>query len=853
MTAIPAEARASSGPLALPLSLKLALRELRGGISGFYIFLACIALGSAAIAGIGTLSSAIQSGIAREGQTLLGGDIEASLVHRRATDAERTYLNAQGPLSEIATLRSMVRTPDGSRQSLVLVKAVDGAYPLYGAVALEDGEALGAALRPGAVAVERALLEQLGLEKGSRITLGEATLQIAAVILSEPDRLSAGPSLGPRVMMSLDTLGTTGLFQPGSLVDWRYRIKEDDAATVGAFKQKIARDLPTSGFQVRDKSDPSPGISRAIDRLTDFLTLVGLTALLAGGIGVANAVNAYIERKRKVIAIYKATGASRNLITRSFLLQVLMLAILGIAIGLAIGMLLPFVFTALYGPVLPVRLDIAIYPSALLWAAAYGLLTALIFILWPLGRASQVRAGELLREEVEGKTGWPPLPFAIGSAACAVLLAVMAIAFAQDRTIAAITLAAVSVAFVLFGALGHGFRMLARRLPRPRRPELALALANIAGPGGLTRTVTISLGTGLTLLTAIALTNASLTEELSTQIPERAPSHFFVGVPKAAYPGFAELVTKTAAGSELEAAPMLRGQIVSLAGIPAAQIKAAPSAEWVLNGDRGLTFSEAPPKDTQIMEGVWWPKDYAGEPLVSFEVESARALGLKIGDEVTVNVLGRNVSAKIANFRTVRWNSFGINFVMIFSPNTLASAPYNVLATLTWSAPHDEKAEAEIVRTVTAQYPSVTSVRVRDALETFNSLMGKVFAAIQVAGGLTLFSGVLVLAGALATARSRRIYEAVILKTLGATRWRIVAAHLTEHLILGLVTAVLASGAGAVVAYVILTQLMELSFHPSLFALLQAAFLATIFMVAFGLFGTLRVLGAKASPYLRSE
>jgi putative ABC transport system permease protein len=853
VTAIPAEASRRGRSISLPLSLRLALRELRGGISGFYIFIACIALGAAALASIGTLSLAITSGIAREGQVLLGGDIEASLVHRRASDTERAFLLQQGPISEIAALRSMARLTDGSSQALVLVKAVDKAYPLYGTILLEDGASLHDALRPGGAAVERALLEQLGLQKGSKFNVGETTLEVTAVIVSEPDRLSAGPALGPRVMVSLDTLAKTGLAQPGSLIDWRYRIKQPDAAEMTAFKDVIARELPDSGFQVRDKTDPSPAISRAVDRLADFLTLVGLTALLAGGIGVANAVSAFIERKRKVIAIYKATGAPRDLIVRSFLTQVLLLALIGIAIGLVIGAVLPFVFTALYGSVLPVRLEVGIYPSGLAWAAAYGLLTALIFILWPLGRASQIRAGELLREEVSGSRSWPPRLFMAASAICAALLVVTAVVFAQDRKIAAITLAAVACTFVLFGGLGLLFRFLARKLPRPRRPELKLALANIAGPGGLASTVTISLGTGLTLLTAIALVNASLTEELRTDIPERAPSHFFIGIQKANYDGFAKLIADTAPGSNLEAAPMLRGKIVSLGGTPAAQIKAPPSAEWVLNGDRGLTFADEKPKDSAITQGEWWAGDYRGPPLVSFESELGKALGLKLGDEVTVNVLGRNVSAKIANFRTVRWNSFGINFVMIFSPNTLQAAPYNILATLSWSTPHDDKAEADVVKAVTAAFPSVTSVRVRDALETFNSLMGKVFTAIRVAGGLTLFSGVLVLAGALATARARRIYEAVILKTLGATRWRIVAAHLAEHLILGLATALVASAAGAVVAYIILTELMEVGFHLSALALLQASFLATIFMIAFGLFGTLRVLGAKASPYLRSE
>jgi putative ABC transport system permease protein len=853
VTAIPAEATGRGRGLALPLSLRLALRETRGGISGFYIFIACIALGAAALAAIGTLSSAITSGIAREGQVLLGGDMEASLVHRRATDAERAFLTAEGPVSEIATLRSMARLTDGSSQALVLLKAVDGVYPLYGAVALEDGMSLADALRPGGAAVERALLEQLGLKKGDRFNLGETTLEITAIIVSEPDRLSAGPSLGPRVMISLDTLAKTGLSQPGSLIDWRYRIKNPDAAEIAGFKDKVAANLPDSGFQVRDKTDPSPGISRAIDRLADFLTLVGLTALLAGGIGVANAVGAFIERKRKVIAIYKATGAPRDLVTRSFLIQVMLLALVGIAIGLAIGAALPFLFTSLYGPILPVRLEVGIYPAGLAWAAAYGLLTALIFMLWPLGRASQIRAGELLREEVSGRKGWPPLWFMAGSIGCAALLVATAIGFAADRRIAAWTMLAVALTFLIFGALGLGFRWLARRLPRPRRPELRLALANIAGPGGLTQTVTISLGTGLTLLTAIALVNASLTEELRTQIPEQAPSHFFIGVPKASFDRFRAVIADNAPGAKLETAPMLRGKIVSLAGVPAAQIKPPPQAAWVLNGDRGLTFADEAPKDSEIVDGAWWPKDYSGEPLVSFESELGRALGLKLGDMVAVNVLGRNVTAKIANFRTVRWNSFGINFVMVFSPNTLRAAPYNMLATLSWKADHEMSAEADVVRAVSAEFPSITAVRVRDALETFNGLMAKVFAAIRVAGGLTLFSGVLVLAGALATARSRRIYEAVILKTLGATRWRIAGAHLAEHLLLGLATAIVASAAGAAVAYVILTELMEVSFHPSAVALLQASFFATIFMIAFGLFGTLRVLGAKASPYLRSE
>jgi putative ABC transport system permease protein len=348
------------------------------------------------------------------------------------------------------------------------------------------------------------------------------------------------------------------------------------------------------------------------------------------------------------------------------------------------------------------------------------------------------------------------------------------------------------------------------------------------------------------------VTNASLTAELSTQMPERAPSHFFVGINKNDFAGFSRLIAEKAPGSELHNAPMLRGNLVSLAGRPVSEIKAPDEAAWVLNGDRGLTFSDSVPADSKVVEGAWWPKGYQGEPLVSFEAELGRALGLKIGDMITFNVLGRNISAKLANFRTVTWTSLNINFVMIFSPNTLAAAPYSMLATLTWPK-SDPAGEAEVVKAVGRDFPTVTAVRVRDALETFTSMVGQIFTAIRVAGGLTLFSGVIVLAGALSTVRARRIYEAVILKTLGATRRRILIAHLAEYLILGLATAVVAALAGTAIAYLLLTKIMEIGFVAPPGALLQAAGLATIFMIAFGLFGTVRVLNAKAAPYLRAE
>ncbi len=853
MTAITSIDTSAPKRAAFPLSLRLAWRDLRGGMSGFYIFIACIALGVAAIAAVNSVSGALENAISREGQTLLGGDLDVSVIHRQGTLEERALLEPWGNVSEIATLRGMARLEDGSRQALVDIKAVDNAYPLYGVVALEGTMPLADAIKGDGAAVDAGLAAQLALKVGDSVALGQSKITIAAIIAREPDRLSSGPSFGPRALISVATLKKTQLDEPGSLIRWHYRIKLNDGGAGDAFRSQLTKRLGDVGFSIRDRSDPSPGIRRNIDRLAGFLTLAGLAALLTGGVGVANAVSAFVERKRLVIAVYKALGASTALVNKTMLLQVMMLAVLGVIIGMAVGAGAHALALWLAGPLLPVRLEAGFQPEAALLAAAYGLLTALVFILWPLGRASEIRAAELLRENISTERAWPPRAFIIASALSALALAAAAILFSSQHLIAFWVCLGMAAVFAIFYGFGELIRAVAKRLPRPARPEVSWALRAIARPNGLTRVVSISLGAGLTLLTAISLIGGSLTKELTAELPDKAPSHFFIGIPKRDFDGFNKLIAGAAPGSTLSQAPMLRGRMIDIAGTPADQIKAPEQAEWVLRGDRGLTFEENLPKDSQIIEGAWWPKDYAGEPLVSFEVELGRALGLKMGDPITVNVLGRNITARLANFRTVKWESLDINFVMIFSPNTLKDAPYSVLATLDWPGLHTADDEAKVVSAVSSQYPSVTSIRVRDALETVNGILSRVLLAMQVAAGVTLAAGVIVLAGALATAQQRRIYEAVILKTLGATRRRILTAHMLEQIILAVFVSAVACALGTLAAYIIVTQILGAPFYLSGYKLLQASALTVSFMLGFGVIGASKVLRAKAAPYLRSQ
>ncbi|HXF54186.1 MAG TPA: FtsX-like permease family protein [Hyphomicrobiaceae bacterium] len=852
------EAPAAAQPAAgfrLPLVLRFALREMRTGLKGFGVFVACVALGVGAITGVGALSDALNAGFEAQGEVILGGDITLSRMHRRASAEERNRLEQWGRVSETATMRASARTLDESEQALIELKAVDGAYPLVGAVELEGGRSLDALTRAGGAAVHPILLERLGVAVGDSFRLGSATVPILGIVAREPDTISDRVTYGARVFVSLATLETTGLVQPGSLVRWRYALSIADRSTAGlaAVRELAQRALAEAGFIIADRRDPSPQVTRTLERLRRFLTLVGLTALLVGGVGVANAVATFIDRRRKVIATYKSVGANGRTIFAIFLTQVLLIAAIGIVLGLALGLLVPFVLDTLYGEALPIRAVITVSPWSLLIATVYGILVSLLFALWPLGRAETVRAGVLFREEVADERQWPKRRIVALTILAGVALVAFAILSSGSTLTAIYFTAAVVVVFAVFIAFGTLVTMLARRMPRPKPAEVALAVGNIGAPGGLTRSVVLSLGAGLSLLVAVALTDASLLEELSTRLPQQSPNYFVLDIPKGEREAFGAVVHREAPEAVIDDAPMLRGRIVRVNGTPAEEIKASGDAEWVLRGDRGLTFSDTLPKGSRVVAGAWWPADHEGEALVSFEDELAARLGLGVGDTVTVNVLGRNLTARIANLREVKWENMTINFVMVFSPNTLKAAPYNLLATITLPKEATLAQEAQLARALAKAFPSVTTIRVKDAVNAFEAVFAKVMVAVRVAGSVTLAAGGLVLAGALATAQRRRIKQAVILKTIGATRRRILVSHFVEYLLLACLTAALATLLGSIAAWIAVTQVMELEFSFSGLAVVEALAIAIGLVAALGGLGTWQVLRAPAVPYLRSE
>jgi putative ABC transport system permease protein len=844
----------------LPPILRLAFRDLRGGLAGLRIFLACIALGVATIVGVNSLARSLGDGLSRDGREILGGDVAFSLIHRQLSDAERIYLAAHGALSNLATLRAMARSEAGDA-ALVELKAVENSWPLIGqaefAPAMTPKEALAPKDGVFGAAVEDALFERLNVKVGDTLSIGALKVQIRAALESEPDRLGSGIGLAPRVLISLAALDASGLVQPGSLVRWTTRVlinpggEPPDERAVKAFLGEAKKGFPEAGWEAVGRGAVSPAFSKNLDRFTEFLALIGLTSLIVGGVGVANAAQGFVERKRATLATLKSIGATGGEVVAVALIEFFAVALIGIGAGLALGAALPFLVNVLFGLVIPFPLAPSIFPGELGLGLLYGLLTAFVFSLAPLGRAHDLPVSALFRDLVEPGRAWPRRRYVILTLLAAAAFAFLAIAMSAERRIAVIVVIATIAGFLTLRLVALAIMALARRAPRLNGLEWRWALANIHRPGELTPSVVLSLGLGLAVLVTLTLIDGALRDELGHTSPSETPSFYFLDVRGADLDNFRAFLGKEAPEAKIVEAPMMRGRIIKIGDKPAEGFKAKENVAWALEGDRGVTYADAPPEGSVVTRGQWWPRDYSGAPLVSLEEEIADGLGLKIGDSITVNVLGRNITATIANLRKVNWRSLAINFVLVYSSETFKGAPHTFLVSAAF--PHDigSSRELSLLRDTARVFPTIAALRVRDALRALRTLLDKLNVAIRSASAVALSTSVLVLAGALAANRRARIYESVVLKTLGATRGRLTAAFIIEYALLGAATAAFGMAAGAAAAYFIVTRVMELDFDFAWAPALAAALGALAFTVLLGLIGSWRILGEKPASVLR--
>ncbi len=836
----------------MSLALTIARRELRGGLRGFRIFLACLALGVAAIAAVGTLRAAIQSGLTDQGAVLLGGDAEMRFTYRAADGEERAFMEGIATaVSEVYDFRSMALI-EGD-QALTQVKAVDGAYPLTGAVPLDPPMPLDQALAgsgglPGAV-MDPVLIDRLGLAVGGTFRLGTQEFRLTAAMLREPDSASTGIALGPRTIVLTSALAQSGLLAPGSLYETRYRLTLAPGADLAALEAQAEQAFRDKGMRWTDSRNAAPGIERFVERIGSFLVLVGLAGLAVGGVGISAAVRAYLDGKTATIATLKTLGAPGGLIFRTYLIQIGALTLLGVGLGLALGAVVPLLAAPLIESSLPFPADIGLSPRALAEAAVYGGLTALIFALLPLARTERIRAAALYR----GGTGTRAWPRKRWVAVLAGLTAVLVGGATWASGIPELALGAaggVLAALAVLGLAAWGLRAGARRLARTRlargRPATRAALAAIGAPRSDALPVVLSLGLGLSVLAAVGQIDWNLRAAIDRDLPQRAPAFFFVDIQPDQIGPFLDRMAANSAVTRTESAPMLRGVITQINGRPAREVA---GDHWVVRGDRGITYADAPPEGTEITEGTFWPAGYEGEPQISFAAEEAAEIGLRLGDTVTVNVLARDITGRVTSFREVDFSNAGMGFVLTMNAAALKGAPHTHIATV-YAPP---EAEAAILKETTQAMPNVTAIRIREAIDRVTEALSAIATATAWAAAGTLVTGFVVLIGAAAAGERARIYESAVLKTLGATRGRILASFALRSALLGAAAGAVAVLAGGLSGWAVMTFVMEAEFRfepVSALGIVAGGVVATLLA---GLAFAARPLGVRPARVLRDQ
>ncbi|MEX0349462.1 MAG: ABC transporter permease [Paracoccaceae bacterium] len=818
--------------MSLAAAARIARRELRGGIRGFRTFLACLALGVAAIAAVGSVRSGIDAGLAREGAALLGGDAELELTYRFASPEERAWMDevAQA-VSEVVDFRSMA-VVDGETPSRALtqIKAVDATYPLIGAVRLDPEMPLDQALAgnddlPGAV-MERVLIDRLGLSVGDQFRLGTQDFILTAAITHEPDGAADGFRLGPRTLLRTENLTASGLLAPGTLYSTKYRLDLPENADLAQMATQARAQFENTGMRWTDARNGAPGIAEFVERLSAFLILVGLSGLAVGGIGISAAVRAYLDNKTATIATLRTLGADRNTVFGVYFIQIGVLSVLGIGIGLVIGAGAPLALGPLIQSRLPIPADFTIYPAPLGEAAIYGILTALIFTLWPLARTEDIRPATLFRDAVTGLQGLPRKRYVFATLIGLAALVGLAAWFSGSARLTLWTAGGLCGALLALSLAAFAVRR-AARAAKPRaqgRPALRWALAAISGSGEGAGAVVLSLGLGLSVLAAVGQIDGNLRRAISGNLPDIAPSYFFVDIQKDQMEGFNARLEGDPAVSRVESAPMLRGIITRINGEPARE---TAGDHWVLEGDRGVTYSAAQPGNAKLTAGAWWPADYAGPPLVSFAAEEAAEMGLSLGDTLTINILGRDITAEITSLREVDFSTAGMGFILSMNPAALQAAPHSFIATV-YAEP---QAEAAILRDLAGQYPNITAIRVRDAIDRVADVLAGLAAATSLGAAAALATGFLVLMGAAAASVTARTYEAALLKTLGATRRRILVSFALRSVLLGAAAGLVALVAGITSGWAVSHYILETGFSviwPSALAIVTGGVLATL-------------------------
>ena len=844
-----------------PLFIKYALREIRGGLKGLYIFIICLIVGVAGISVSRSLNYAVKTGLDANSKSILGGDVMVSFSNRYANDNELAFFKKYGKVSLNVETRSMARNADNDKRLLIELKAVDNFYPLYGEVILTNNNQLAHLLQKqndyyGLVA-EKGFFLRLGINIGDIVRIGNLDFEARDILEFEPDNVQSLINLGPRVIIDVNAINEALVMTAGAIASRRYAIALNPNIAASDFKNLMEKDFPESSFRIRTIENASPRIERFFDNMVMYLTLIGLATLVVGGIGIGGAVKAWLDSKMMTIATLKCLGAEEKHIFLIYLTQIILFSIISILVGLFVGLAaLNFAINLvkIYLPSSDVRFGIYYIP--LMQSAAFGILVAIIFSLLPLSKACLIKPSSLFRNIAVLTQKRYRLSHILIELFCVAFLIILAVMTSEKKLFALGFVLSSVFAIILFVIIADVIIKTAQKLLHfKKNTALRVALFNLCRQGSKTTSIVLSMGLGLTVLITVTQLENNIDFHIKDGIPEKAPSFFFLDIQAEQKERFMEIVNKTENAKITAIAPMTKARVTHLNGIPSDKAKISQDVEWAVRGDRGLSGASAMPEKTEVVKGKWWEADYDGEPLVSVVRSTAEGLGLDIGSTVSFNVVGMPITATVTSFREVNWKTGAMNFAFLLNENAFKDFPYNYISTVTISDLSSDiiKDEDLLEKNIVENLPNVSSIRLRAVMENLNNFFETAGVAIKMASLVAIFSGIIVLSGAIASGHKRRIYEAVVFKVLGAKKIDVLKIFSAEYGILGIVSALFAIVLGSIAAKLVLENLMDLKWFFFIKPSLITAAICVIIMLGAGFLGTFLALNKKASKLLRNE
>jgi len=853
----------------LTLALNYARRDFRAGLKDFYIFIICIFLSVAIICSVQSLSLGMKESLHNDGRYILGGDISLKTLYEPAPFEQLDYLRRHmGPTTVVIETRSMARNMENTRSSLVELKGVDPFYPLYGSIEVKNSEGKittyehkvqdllvppSASENKWGALIEEDLLERLNVKIGDWIQIGKQKFEVRGILVNEPDRLAGKRFIiAPRVMISNYTFKETGLTVQGSQVEYSHKVFMPQIKSIADLRdaqKQISEAFPKADWSGQDFLNASPGAERMINRMTLFLTFTGLTTLLIAGIGIANSVRAFLDNKVSDIATLKCLGASQNFVFKIYIIEMLILATLGILLGILAGIILSQIAANFLTAKFAISNSVGVYPAALLASAAFGYLITIAASLWPIGKAIKTSPANLFRDLIMSLSGKPSLNIIVMIIIAAQLIALVALSITDDTAFMVAFLIGTLATFAIFYLCSVLIKYFIKKIHITSNTELRMALSNLHRPGNITSSIILSIGLGLTVLISVALVQNNFVRLIGKDLAADAPSFFFLDIQSSQLKDFRDIVASIPSAKDLKITPSYRGRIVSVNGVEAEKALVDKNESWIIKSDRGFTYTDTLPSNSEIIEGKWWNKDYKGEPIVSISTDVKRAFNIGVGAKLTIRIMGVDTTATVVNVREVSWGSFTLNFATTFAPGAIDDIPGSNIATLIV----DDKDMENLQNKVAERLPNVTSIKVGDALRVAKTMITSVAQGVSISAVVTLVAGILVLSGGIAAARKRYLYDAVVLKVLGATKNRIIRIFIFEYAFLGIITVIISAILGSATAYWIQGFMMDIAWNFSWTALLIVTFISLTITLGAGMIGTIYALKQKAAPYLRNE